>query len=145
MRARLLQPGQGVASTQYLRQPYQQRHQMYTFPSNYTGGSIAHGLGQSFGRYNHQPVQQLQAQQPIPYGHIGPGYYPMQQHFARQTYDSTAGTIFRHERNYGAPPSNPGPPTIHGAIAAGLAAPAPLQTGSTRKSPTSLLDRGFPS
>lgn len=122
------QLGRGVAPSQYFGQPYQQAHQMEGYQTNYAGGSIAYAHPHGFAHPLPQPLQQLQPQQPVAYGHVGTGYYPVQHQFARPTYDNPAGVMFRQEHSYPPLSHTTGPPAIYGAAAVGPA-------GSARKFP----------
>jgi hypothetical protein len=131
--------GQPMAPSQYFRHPFQQGRQTQGFSPSYNNGSMAFGHPQSFGHPFLQPLQHLQPQQPMAYGHGGAGYYPAQQPFARQPYNNTSGVIFRQDQG-NVPPSHPsGISGIHGYPAARFPGLGLLQTGSTCKSAIALL------
>jgi hypothetical protein len=136
--------GHEVASTQYLGQPYQQGRHIDGFQTNYTGGLVGYGHPRTFVRsypqplhpqplhpqpLHPQPLQPILAQQPIAYAPTSTGYYPVQNHFARQIYDNPSGISFRHEHNNLTPSNAPGPPALYAPPAAALAELRLLQTG----------------
>ena len=131
--------GQPMAPSQYFRQPFQQARPTHGFPTSYTGGSVAYCHPQSFVHPYPQPLQQLPPPQPMVYSHGSAGYYPAQQHFARQPYNQAPGIIFRQDPNYPASSHASGIPALHGCAAVRFPGQGLPQTVSTSKPVTALL------
>jgi hypothetical protein len=132
-------PVQEMIPSQYFGLPYPQPHQPEGFQTHYSGGSITYNHPQSFGHSYPQHLQQLQAQAPIVYGPVGAGFYPMQQQFARQNYDATAGAFPRQEPYHCGISHTPGQSAIHGSVSAGQSRSALVQADGTCESPKSSL------
>ena len=126
--------GQSVAHTPYLRQPFQQGHQIQGLSMDYSSGSIAYLPPQNFVHPYSQPLQHLQPQQPVLYGRVGAAYHPVQQHLTIPTYNDPPGVIFNQNQGYLTPLNAP-------SAAAGFPETTLLQTHSAGRSSLELLRR----